>query len=126
MKKLFTTVAAVLLGLSIQAFSSNVSVDIQTKKPVASVSNDMYRIFFEDINFGADGGLYGEMVKNRSFEFPQSLMGWNIFGNVGLDTKGCPFEKNPHYVKGDYLLSLTSLKKENLKEKVKKILFSEE
>ena len=35
-------------------------------------------------------------------------------------------EKNPHYEKGDDLLCLTSLKKENLKEKVKKILFSEE
>ncbi len=32
--------------------------------------------FFEDISFGADGGLYAEMVKNRSFEFPDPLMGW--------------------------------------------------
>ncbi len=102
MKKLFTTAAAVLLGLSFQAFSSGVSIDIQTKKPVASVSKDMYGIFFEDINFGADGGLYAEMVKNRSFEFPQSLMGWNFFGNVVLDTKGCPFDKNPHYVRLGY------------------------
>ncbi len=36
----------------------------------------MYGIFFEDINFGADGGLYAELVKNRSFEFPEPLMGW--------------------------------------------------
>ncbi|MXN90089.1 alpha-L-arabinofuranosidase [Flavobacterium sp. Sd200] len=36
----------------------------------------MYGIFFEDINFGADGGLYAEMVKNRSFEFDDPLMGW--------------------------------------------------
>ena len=26
--------------------------------------------FFEDINYGADGGLYAELIKNRSFEFP--------------------------------------------------------
>lgn len=36
----------------------------------------MYGIFFEDINFAADGGLYAEMVKNRSFEFLDSKMGW--------------------------------------------------
>lgn len=36
----------------------------------------MYGIFFEDINYGADGGLYGEMLVNRSFEFKQSLTGW--------------------------------------------------
>jgi hypothetical protein len=32
---------------------------------------------FEDINFGADGGLYAELVKNRSFEFPIAMMGWD-------------------------------------------------
>ncbi|WP_116789073.1 alpha-L-arabinofuranosidase C-terminal domain-containing protein [Flavobacterium psychrotrophum] len=36
----------------------------------------MYGIFFEDINLGADGGLYAELVKNRSFEFDTPLMGW--------------------------------------------------
>lgn len=36
----------------------------------------MYGVFFEDINFAADGGLYAEMIKNRSFEFEAPLMGW--------------------------------------------------
>jgi len=36
----------------------------------------MYGIFFEDINFAADGGLYAELVKNRSFEFTLPKMGW--------------------------------------------------
>lgn len=36
----------------------------------------MYGIFFEDINFAADGGLYAELIKNRSFEFPDAKMGW--------------------------------------------------
>ena len=45
-------------------------------KPVAEVSPTMWGIFFEDINFAADGGLYAELVKNRSFEFPMPLMGW--------------------------------------------------
>jgi alpha-N-arabinofuranosidase len=54
--------------------------------------------FFEDINYGADGGLYAEMVKNRSFEFPQSLMGWNTFSKVEVRTEGAPFPNCPHYV----------------------------
>jgi alpha-L-arabinofuranosidase len=57
----------------------------------------MYGLFFEDINFAADGGLYGELVKNRSFEFAQPYMGWRVFGNVELKADG-PFERCPHYV----------------------------
>ena len=45
-------------------------------KPSASVAPTMWGVFFEDINFGADGGLYAELIKNRSFEFPTALMGW--------------------------------------------------
>lgn len=64
----------------------------------AEIPSTMYGHFFEDINFGADGGLYAELVKNRSFEFPQKTMGWNFFGNVSLCDDG-PFENNPHYVR---------------------------
>ena len=58
----------------------------------------MYGLFFEDINYAADGGLYAELVKNRSFEFPQHLMGWKTYGKVSLMNDG-PFERNPHYVR---------------------------
>ncbi|MBC9909862.1 alpha-L-arabinofuranosidase C-terminal domain-containing protein [Chitinophaga varians] len=44
----------------------------------ATVSPGMWGIFFEDINFSADGGIYAELVKNRSFEFSAPLMGWTI------------------------------------------------
>lgn len=71
--------------------------DINTK-PGAPIQSTMYGVFFEDINFGADGGLYAEMVENRSFEFPNSLMGWNTWGNVTVSTVKPAFERNPHYV----------------------------
>ncbi|MDD2601863.1 MAG: alpha-L-arabinofuranosidase C-terminal domain-containing protein [Prevotella sp.] len=67
-------------------------------KPGAPIQPTMYGIFFEDINFGADGGLYAEMVENRSFEFPNRLMGWNTFGNVSLSDVKPAFDRNPHYV----------------------------
>ncbi len=87
---------ALMAGTALQA-QTNEFV-IQTKKMGAPVQPTMYGIFFEDINYAADGGLYAELVKNRSFEFPQHLMGWKTFGNVALLDDG-PFEKNPHYVR---------------------------
>ncbi len=71
---------------------------VQAKKPGAVIQPTMYGIFFEDINFGADGGLYAEMVENRSFEFPDRLMGWNMFGNVQVSQVRPAFDRNPHYV----------------------------
>ncbi len=73
-------------------------LDINAKKPGATVQKTMYGIFFEDINYAADGGLYAEMVKNRSFEFPNNYAGWIISGKVELKNDG-PFERNPHYVR---------------------------
>jgi len=66
-----------LLGLmvSLNSFSQR-KLTVVADKPLASVAPTMWGVFFEDINFGADGGLYAELVKNRSFEFPTALMGW--------------------------------------------------
>lgn len=85
-------------GLSLNAQEAANHFVIQTNKTGAAIQPTMYGHFFEDINFGADGGLYAELVKNRSFEFPQHLMGWRTFGNVSLRDDG-PFERNPHYVR---------------------------
>ena len=71
---------------------------VLTNKPGATIQPTMYGIFFEDINYGADGGLYAEMVQNRSFEFPTRLMGWNAFGNVQVGEVRPAFDRNPHYV----------------------------
>jgi alpha-L-arabinofuranosidase len=76
-------------------------MDVNTKRLGAAVQPTMYGIFFEDINYAADGGLYAEMVKNRSFEFPQSLMGWRAYGNFEVRNDG-PFDRNPHYVRLSY------------------------
>ena len=62
------------------------TITVQTDRPGASISPTLFGLFFEDINFGADGGLYPERVKNRSFEFPGPLMGWKQL-NPG-DSKG--------------------------------------
>lgn len=71
---------------------------LDTKKVGSPIQSTMYGLFFEDINFGADGGLYAELVKNRSFDFPQELMGWYTFGKVEVRKDNPPFDKNPNYL----------------------------
>ena len=94
-KKLFVFAFAFLVTLASLAQTS--FIDINTKKLGAPIQPTMYGIFFEDINYAADGGLYGELIKNRSFEFPQHLMGWQAFGCVDVMNDG-PFERCPHYI----------------------------
>jgi alpha-L-arabinofuranosidase len=88
--------AALSLGQTATAQVNDMTVEV--KKKGAAIQPTMYGLFFEDINYGADGGLYAELVKNRSFEFPQRLMGWKTFGLVSVLSDG-PFERNPHYVR---------------------------
>ena len=66
--------AIALSGLFATAQQNKYVLD--TKETGVKIQPTMYGIFFEDINLGADGGLYAEMVKNRSFEFDTPLMGW--------------------------------------------------
>lgn len=94
----FIAAFSLAAGLPVRAQQTVNEMVVQTNKPGVKIPSTLYGHFFEDINFGADGGLYAELVKNRSFEFPQHFMGWSIFGNVTLKDDG-PFERNPHYVR---------------------------
>ena len=63
------------------------TITVQVNKPGAPVPKNMYGLFFEDINFAADGGLYPELVKNKSFETDDHLIGWKALrGAAGLES----------------------------------------
>ncbi len=95
--RFFLLALACLAAVSAQAQSYQLDIDL--KKPGAPIQSTQYGIFFEDINYAADGGLYAELVKNRSFEFPEDpLQGWKAFGKVEVKDDG-PFQRNPHYVR---------------------------
>ncbi len=97
--KIKATLISLAFMLTLSAHAQTSQFDINLKKTGAPIQPTMYGIFFEDINFAADGGLYAELVKNRSFEFPQDhLQGWKAFGKVEVRDDG-PFERNPHYVR---------------------------
>jgi alpha-N-arabinofuranosidase len=102
--KLLLLAAAVFACTTINAFAAP-AITIQADQPGAKINPAMWGIFFEDINFGADGGLYAEMVKNRGFEFPDPLMGWvNIspslaHGELSVRDDESFDTNNPHYVR---------------------------
>jgi alpha-L-arabinofuranosidase len=96
MKKIFSICATMMVAAGMSAQTH--TLDVNTTKVGGPIPSTMYGIFFEDINYAADGGLYAELVKNRSFEFPNNFAGWDISGKVTLKDDG-PFNKNPHYVR---------------------------
>jgi len=66
-----------LLFVGVLANAQKTTLEVNIAKTITKIQPTMYGVFFEDINFAADGGLYAEMVKNRSFEFETPLMGWD-------------------------------------------------
>ena len=98
---------AVLNALAaLQLGAAPLSIEVDAAQPGAKISPTMWGIFFEDINLGADGGLYAELVKNRSFEFPEPLMGWlpistdaKLDGQFEIATNDPIHPNNAHYLR---------------------------
>lgn len=60
---------------------STIQMTVDADRSMAKIQASMWGLFFEDINFAVDGGIYAELVKNRSFEFPDPLEGWTVEGS---------------------------------------------
>ncbi len=82
----------------LSAAAQNKELTIDLKHNGTPIQKTMYGLFIEDVNFAADGGLYAELVKNRSFDFPYPFTGWQFSGNVEVRNDG-PFDRNPNYVR---------------------------
>ena len=78
MKKLLVSL---LCGFSLTASAQvDINIDINNKGP--KISPTHYGIFFEDINHAADGGLYAELIQNRSMEDSETQpVHWNAVHN---------------------------------------------
>lgn len=96
------------------------TVDAKSKK--TPISENLFGIFFEDLNYAADGGLYGELIQNRSFEYSPSDVdkgrnphnNWHYFTawSMERDNSICTISlegldpvhpNNPHYLVFDAL-----------------------
>ncbi len=82
------------------------TITLFPQRPTKDVE-DLFGIFFEDLNHAADGGLYGELVQNRSFEFApidreeyHSLTAWRKSPEIGwnVETASPIHSNNPHYL----------------------------
>lgn len=58
-------------------------ITVEVNKPGHTISPTLFGIFFEDINLSADGGIYPEMVINRSFEDADTLQNWKFSSTDG-------------------------------------------
>ena len=98
----------VFIGFSFLSVGKTFAQPAKGGKPI---SPDLFGLFFEDINYSADGGLYAELVQNRSFEYnPEERREWSPFsfweyitpgfsyGRISVETKAPLHPNNPHYM----------------------------
>ncbi|WP_082063445.1 alpha-L-arabinofuranosidase C-terminal domain-containing protein [Draconibacterium sediminis] len=92
-------------------FITAVTLNAQVPKGGKEISSNLFGLFFEDINYAADGGLYAELVQNRSFEYnPTEQRDWTpysyweyispgfSYGRISVETKAPVHPNNPHYM----------------------------
>ena len=95
--------------------AESISLTIQADQPGKAISPDLFGIFFEDLSYAADGGLYAELVQNGSFEYSPAdnnrgakekwngLSTWEVVrrgggtGSLMIDTTSPLHAANPHY-----------------------------
>ena len=103
----------VFLLLLLSACSFVFKAGAQSSSPVKNskkISRDLFGLFFEDINYAADGGLYAEQIQNRSFEYSPAdnrqwhpLTCWDYitpgfsYGKLDIATTAPVHINNPHY-----------------------------
>ena len=99
------------LAINPELFKDTITLNV-TLRPEESkkISDMLIGVFFEDINYGADGGLYAELVQNRDFEYSPNDIGreenwtatnsWSTGGeglSFDIDTVAPLHTHNPHY-----------------------------
>ncbi|MBN2064960.1 MAG: family 43 glycosylhydrolase [Sedimentisphaerales bacterium] len=77
-KKIVSAFIAAMAMLQISGYSDRVELRVDAGKAAHEMSDTMYGLFFEDINFAADGGLYADQIWNRSFEFDDGMFSWDV------------------------------------------------
>src|SRR6187551_895843 len=88
-----TTIQTFLIALSAACFRPNAAaadslatVVIDAAAPKTKVSPSLYGLFFEEINCAGDGGIYAELIRNRSFEDAENPRFWELDSGKGKAT----------------------------------------
>ncbi len=114
MKKFLTI--SLLAVVALNLFAAGAKISIRADKPGHSVSPALWGIFFEDINLSTDGGVYPELVRNRSFEDSEQPDNWKITtapdakSEIAIDSSGPlnPLNRHSLRVKLDGSASLVN------------------
>ena len=93
MKKSLTAGLFALSTLSLVAATAKISVAVD--QPGHPVSPTLWGIFFEDINLSADGGIYPELVRNRSFEDSEQPESWKLTHGPGAKSEAATDTSHP-------------------------------
>jgi hypothetical protein len=81
--------ALLLTSVSSTVYAQRTTITIQASQPGRQISPDLFGIFFEDLNYAADGGLYAELIQNRSFEYsPVEQPDWHPLKFWDLEKRG--------------------------------------
>ena len=104
--RLLALICVLCLTLQVRITVAQTStITVQVDRPGAPIAATLFGLFFEDINFAADGGIYPERVKNRSFEFPDPLMAWKQInrgeakGTIAVLNENSLNASNAHYLR---------------------------
>lgn len=96
-----------MISTSLAPAAARIRIEADQPKPISA---DLFGIFFEDLNYAADGGLYAELIQNRSFEYSSAdhpdwnfLTGWELIEQgaacaVALESAAPIHPNNPHYL----------------------------
>ena len=99
-------------GVLFSQSSSSATLTVHADRPGPKTSPTLYGVFFEEINCAGDGGLYGELIRNRSFEESNLPVHWRMVkegmvdAEMSVDSLYSLSEKNEHYLKLKVLLAL--------------------
>src|SRR5512145_2815638 len=66
---LIAVLAAAITASTGSVHAQKTTITVQVSAPGKPISPDLFGVFFEDLNYAADGGLYAELLQNRSFEY---------------------------------------------------------
>ena len=78
MPRIYRLLSLAILAACISSGLSAATITVDVGKPGHAVSPLLYGIFFEEINRAGDGGIYAELVQNRSFEDAAAPVGWQL------------------------------------------------
>jgi alpha-L-arabinofuranosidase len=107
----FLVASVLLLPGAVSSAEPTLQLQVDLAAPSKAISRDLVGVFFEDLNYAADGGLYAELLQNRSFEYSATeqgewgpLFGWDLVktaggdGQLGLGDSRPVHPNNPHYL----------------------------